>query len=176
MKPANLKGSRVLVLGIAYKKNVDDMRESPSVELMELFKAKGADVHYSDPFFPDFPPMRKHAFQLSSVSLSAGSVASFDAVVLATDHDAFDYPLIEAHSQLLIDARGRFAPANTSCAPDSIMQLLTVVGARPQFIKAALSRAIAKPRGGGRPIEEDPAQVTFRCGDVRSVLFGAGHS
>jgi len=105
-----LKGSRVLVLGIAYKKNIDDMRESPSVELMELFQAKGADVHYSDPFFSDFPRMRKHAFQLSSVALSAASLASFDAVVLATDHDGFDYPLIQAHSQLLIDTRGRFAP------------------------------------------------------------------
>lgn len=107
-----LKGSRVLVLGIAYKKNVDDMRESPSVQLMELFQAKGADVHYSDPFFPDFPRMRKYAFRLSSVLLSAASLASFDAVVLATDHDAFDYSLIEAQSQLLVDTRGRFAPGH----------------------------------------------------------------
>jgi UDP-N-acetyl-D-glucosamine dehydrogenase len=105
-----LKGSRVLVLGIAYKKNVDDMRESPSVELMKLFQAKGSGVHYSDPFFAEFPRMRKHTFQLSSVPLSADSLSTFDAVVLATDHDAFDYPLIEAYSQLLIDTRGRFAP------------------------------------------------------------------
>ena len=108
-----LKDSRVLVLGIAYKKNVDDMRESPSVELMELFHAKGADVHYSDPFFPEFPRMRKYAFQLSSAEISAASLAAFDAVVLATDHDAFNYPLIEAHSQLLIDTRGRFQPSAT---------------------------------------------------------------
>ncbi len=108
-----LKGCRVLVLGIAYKKNVDDMRESPSVELMELFQAKGADVHYSDLFFPDFPRMRKHDFRLSSVPLSAASLASFDAVVLATDHDGFDYSLIEAHSQLLVDTRGRFHPSST---------------------------------------------------------------
>jgi UDP-N-acetyl-D-glucosamine dehydrogenase len=101
------------MLGIAYKKNVDDMRESPSVELMELFQAKGADVHYSDPFFPEFPRMRKHVFQLSSVPLSGGSLASFDAVVLSTDHDSFDYPLIKAHSQLLIDTRGRFLPSST---------------------------------------------------------------
>jgi UDP-N-acetyl-D-glucosamine dehydrogenase len=105
-----LKGSKVLVLGIAYKKNVDDMRESPSVEVMELLRAKGAAVHYSDPFFAEFPRMRKHAFQLSSVELSADSLRTFDAVVLATDHDAFDYPLVAAHSQLLIDTRGRFAP------------------------------------------------------------------
>lgn len=108
-----LKGSRVLVLGIAYKKNVDDMRESPSVELIELFQAKGADVHYSDPFFPDFPRMRNHAFQLSSVELTPSILTSFDAVVLATDHDAFDYSLIEEHSPLLIDTRGRFQPTST---------------------------------------------------------------
>ena len=107
-----LKGCRVLVLGIAYKKNVDDMRESPSVELMELFKLKGSDVYYSDPFFPEFPRMRKHAFQLSSVDISAHSLRTFDAVVLATDHDGFDYTLIENESPLLIDTRGRFAPGN----------------------------------------------------------------
>ena len=107
-KPLN--GSKVLVLGIAYKKNVDDMRESPSVELMELLKSKGADVAYSDPFFRSFPRMRKHRFQLLSVDLTAESIASFDVVLLATDHDAFDYELISTYSQLLIDTRGRFAP------------------------------------------------------------------
>ena len=105
-----LKGSKVLVLGIAYKKNVDDMRESPSVELMELLQAKGADVAYSDPFFQRFPAMRKHRFDLQSVELTAESVASFDVVLLATDHDAFDYELISRHSQLLIDSRGRDEP------------------------------------------------------------------
>jgi UDP-N-acetyl-D-glucosamine dehydrogenase len=105
-----LKGSRVLVLGIAYKKNVDDMRESPSVELMELLRAKGAEVAYSDPFFLAFPPMRRHAFPLTSVAVTSETLASFDAVILATDHDNFDYPLIETHSPLLVDTRGRFAP------------------------------------------------------------------
>ena len=106
-----LKGSRVLVLGIAYKKNVDDMRESPSVEVMELLRDRGADVQYSDPFFAAFPRMRRHTFELSSTGLSAEGLASFDAVILATDHDAFDYDLIEANSRLLIDTRGRFAPS-----------------------------------------------------------------
>ena len=77
---------------------------------MELLKAKGADVAYSDPFFPSFPPMRKHQFALQSVALSAKSLAGFDAVVLATDHDSFDYELIRTHSQLVVDSRGRFAP------------------------------------------------------------------
>ena len=107
-----LKGSKVLVLGIAYKKNVDDMRESPSVDLMELLKAKGADIAYSDPFFQSFPRMRKHRFELQSVELTAETVASFDVVLLATDHDAFDYELISSYSQLLIDSRGRFTPGS----------------------------------------------------------------
>jgi UDP-N-acetyl-D-glucosamine dehydrogenase len=106
-----LKGSKVLVLGISYKKNVDDMRESPSVEVLELLKAKGAEVAYSDPFFPSFPAMRKHRFSLQSIPLTADTLASFDAVVLATDHDAFDYTLVAKYSKLLIDSRGRFAPA-----------------------------------------------------------------
>ena len=107
-----LKGSKVLVLGIAYKKNVDDMRESPSVVLMQLLRDKGAEVAYSDPFFQSFPRMRKHQFDLQSVALTAESVAYFDVVLLATDHDAFDYELIASHSQLLIDSRGRFAPGS----------------------------------------------------------------
>lgn len=103
-----LKGSRVLVLGIAYKKNVDDMRESPSVEIMELIEAKGGIVAYSDPHVPVFPKMREHHFDLSSETLTAESLASFDAVVLATDHDKFDYALIQAHSLLVIDSRGKY--------------------------------------------------------------------
>lgn len=107
-----LKGSKVLVLGIAYKKNVDDMRESPSVEIMELIEAKGADVAYSDPHVPVFPKMREHNFDLSSVALTPASVAEFDAIVLATDHDKFDYSLIKKNAQLLVDTRGKYrAPA-----------------------------------------------------------------
>lgn len=108
-----LKGSRVLVLGIAYKKNVDDMRESPSVEIMELIEAKGGMVAYSDPHVPVFPKMREHHFELSSEPLTAESLASFDAVVLATDHDKFDYELIEANAKLIVDSRGKYrAPAS----------------------------------------------------------------
>jgi len=107
-----LNGSKVLVLGIAYKKNVDDMRESPSVEIMELIEAKGGTVGYSDPHVPVFPKMREHHFELSSETLSADNIASFDAVVLATDHDKFDYELIKQHARLIIDSRGKYrAPA-----------------------------------------------------------------
>jgi len=108
-----LKGSKVLVLGIAYKKNVDDMRESPSVEIMELIEAKGGIVAYSDPHVPVFPKMREHHFELSSEALTADNIASFDAVVLATDHDKFDYELIKQHAKLIVDSRGKYrAPAS----------------------------------------------------------------
>lgn len=101
-----LKGSRVLVLGIAYKKNVDDMRESPSVEIMELIESKGAEVAYSDPHVPVFPKMREYHFDLASVELTAESLGNFDAVVLATDHERFDFDLIKQHAKLIIDSRG----------------------------------------------------------------------
>lgn len=103
-----LKGSRILVLGIAYKKNVDDMRESPSVEVMELIEAKGGIVAYSDPHVPVFPKMREHHFELNSEPLTAENLLSFDAVVLATDHDKFDYDLIKAKAKLIIDSRGKY--------------------------------------------------------------------
>jgi UDP-N-acetyl-D-glucosamine dehydrogenase len=98
------------VLGISYKKNVDDMRESPAVEIMELLAAKGVDIYYSDPFFESFPPMREHSFALNSVSLTSNVLKSFDAILLTTDHDAFDYSLIQQHAPLIIDTRGRFTP------------------------------------------------------------------
>lgn len=101
-----IRGSRVLVLGIAYKKNVDDMRESPSVELMELLVKKGAVVAYSDPHVPVFPKMRQHHFDLKSVPLTPENIAGFDFVVLATNHDAFDYELIGKHARLIVDTRG----------------------------------------------------------------------
>jgi UDP-N-acetyl-D-glucosamine dehydrogenase len=101
-----LMGSKVLVLGIAYKKNVDDMRESPAVEVMELLRDAGAEISYSDPHVPVFPKMREHKFDLSSVELRPETVASFDAIVLTTDHTKFDYDMIRANAQLIIDSRG----------------------------------------------------------------------
>src|SRR5690554_1257524 len=85
-----IKGSSILVLGIAYKKNVDDMRESPSVVLMEKLIELGASVAYSDPHVADFPKLRGHIyFDLSSVEITPESLASYDCVLLATDHDGF---------------------------------------------------------------------------------------
>ena len=101
-------GSKVLVLGIAYKKNVDDLRESPSLEIMEKLKDRGAQIAYSDPHIPVCPKVRKHHFELESVELSLENLSHFDCVVLATDHDRFDYEVILAASQRIVDARGRW--------------------------------------------------------------------
>ena len=107
-----LKSSKILVLGIAYKRNIDDMRESPSVEIMQLLQNKGAIVSYSDPHVPNFPEMREYHFDLKSETLTPEMLASFDAVVLATDHNKFDYSLILEHSPLIIDTRGKFRGKN----------------------------------------------------------------
>jgi len=103
-----LSTSRVLVLGIAYKKNVDDMRESPSVEIMDLIIKKGANVEYSDPYVPVFRPSTSYPYQLQSVSINRENLVKYDAVLLATDHDQLDYDLILNHARLIIDTRGRY--------------------------------------------------------------------
>ncbi len=108
----SLKGSKVLALGVAYKRDVDDMRESPSVFVMERLRDWGADIAYSDPNVPVFPLMREHDFDLASVKLTAKSIASFDAIVLLTDHSDFDYDLIAQHAQVVIDTRGKFSEAS----------------------------------------------------------------
>ncbi len=107
-----INGSRILVLGLAYKKNIDDTRESPAVEIMDLLQAKGAQIAYSDPHVPVFPRKRDYHFDLWSVALTADNIASYDCVVLATDHDAFDYALLCSHAQLMVDTRGRLPTAS----------------------------------------------------------------
>ncbi|MCP1659213.1 nucleotide sugar dehydrogenase [Neisseria perflava] len=106
----SIKDSKVLVLGIAYKKNVDDMRESPSLEVMERLANLGADVAYSDPHVPVFPHIPEHTyFDLQSEPLTAENIAKFDCVVLTTDHDKFDYDLLQKHAKLIVDTRGKFS-------------------------------------------------------------------
>ncbi|MNK22768.1 UDP-N-acetyl-D-glucosamine 6-dehydrogenase [compost metagenome] len=104
----SVKGSRVLVLGISYKKNIDDMRESPAVFLMEKLRDDGAILDYHDPHVPVFPKMREHRFELKSVSLTSEVLKSYDCVVLTTDHDKFDYDLIFKNAKLIVDTRGKY--------------------------------------------------------------------
>lgn len=111
----SINGSSVLVLGIAYKRNVDDMRESPSVVLMEKLQEMGATIAYSDPHVPVFPKLRDHVhFDLKSVDITPETIRSYDCVLLATDHDRFDYNLIRDNAALVIDTRGRYAPTVTN--------------------------------------------------------------
>jgi UDP-N-acetyl-D-glucosamine dehydrogenase len=104
----SLKGSKILALGIAYKPDVDDMRESPSVFVMELLRDWGAQVDYSDPYWPNFPKMREHRFDLTGVPITPETLKSYDAVVLLTNHSSFDYAMIREHAPLIIDTRGKF--------------------------------------------------------------------
>lgn len=101
-------GARILILGIAYKRDVDDMRESPSVLIMEKLRDLGASIDYSDPHVAKFPHQREHHFDLDSVPLTPDALAKYDCVVLATDHSRFNYNMIAAHSSLIIDTRGKF--------------------------------------------------------------------
>ncbi len=104
-------GSRILILGMAYKKNVDDMRESPSFKLMSLLEKRGAEVDYHDPHVPEIGPTREHAEYTGrkSVGIDARALQNYHAVLLAADHDAFDYGLIATHARLIVDTRNAFA-------------------------------------------------------------------
>lgn len=104
----SLRGAKVLVLGVAYKKNVDDMRESPSVKIMEILKRGGAILSYSDPHVPKFPALRSVEFDLHSVDLTPKAIQSFDVVVMTTDHDEFHLQDILENAQLIVDSRGVF--------------------------------------------------------------------
>jgi UDP-N-acetyl-D-glucosamine dehydrogenase len=108
-----LNGSRILILGLAYKKNVADLRESPSLRLMEKLQARGADVSYHDPHIPVVPKMREHAALagMRSVALEAETLAAADAVLIATDHDGLDYAMIARSTPLVVDTRNACARA-----------------------------------------------------------------
>ena len=105
-KPAN--GSKVLLLGLSYKKNVDDLRESPSLEIIDKLIDLGVKVVYSDPYFDTIPKTRKHEINLASIPLDVKSLRDADLILLATDHDDYDYDLILKEGKLIVDTRGRF--------------------------------------------------------------------
>ena len=103
----SLGSARVLLVGLAYKKNVSDIRESPSLALLELMEQRGTGTDYFDPHVPEVPPTREHAALAGrrSVELSPETVAAYDAVLIATDHDDVDYGLLHAHARLILDTR-----------------------------------------------------------------------
>jgi UDP-N-acetyl-D-glucosamine dehydrogenase len=109
-----LKDARVLILGLAYKRDVDDMRESPSLKLMKMLADACAQVDYFDPYFPSIPPSREYAVFTGKrgVDLNGDTVRSYDAVVLVTDHSDLDYAMIARDARIVIDTRNKFKAAN----------------------------------------------------------------
>jgi UDP-N-acetyl-D-glucosamine dehydrogenase len=105
----SINGSKILVLGLAYKKDVDDIRESPSIELIELLREKGAKVDYNDPYVPSTHKQREHNLRLKSKPLTERMLKSYDCVLIATDHSDYDYPWIVQHSKLVVDTRNATA-------------------------------------------------------------------
>jgi UDP-N-acetyl-D-glucosamine dehydrogenase len=98
-----LNGARVLVLGMAYKRDIDDLRESPSLTIIELLQKRGAHVEYNDPFFPSVGRGRKYALNMTSTPLDA--IPEFDCVVIVTDHSQYDFPEIVKKAKLVVDTR-----------------------------------------------------------------------
>lgn len=115
----SLKGSRILILGVAYKRDIDDDRESPAYKLMELLQRKQARLAYHDPYVPALKRARRHDFGLQSVPLTAAELAAADAAVIVTDHSCFDYDLIVRASRLVIDTRN--ATRNVSRGREKIV-------------------------------------------------------
>jgi UDP-N-acetyl-D-glucosamine dehydrogenase len=99
----SIKGSKVLVLGLAYKRDIDDLRESPSLTIIELLREKGAVVSYNDPYFPSVGQGRHYALNMTNTPLD--NLGEYDAVVIVTDHTSYDYPAIVHQSQLVVDTR-----------------------------------------------------------------------
>ena len=105
-KEKSVRGTRILLLGMSYKKNVDDVRESPGLTIMQLLTDRGAEVAYNDPYIPRLRKVRKHDFShLSSVSIEDDQLSRYDCVVVVTDHDDYDYARIVAGSRLVVDTR-----------------------------------------------------------------------
>ncbi|MBM4137476.1 MAG: nucleotide sugar dehydrogenase [Nitrospira sp.] len=110
----SIKGSKILVLGLAYKKDVDDIRESPSFEIIELLKEKGAKVDYNDPHVRKTHKMRKYDLKMSSIPLTEKNLKKYDCILISTDHSSYDYGFIAEHSRLIIDTRNAMKGINNS--------------------------------------------------------------
>jgi UDP-N-acetyl-D-glucosamine dehydrogenase len=119
----SVKGSRVLVLGVAYKRDIDDMRESPALDVMRLLEERGAVVEYHDPHVPSF---RENGHEAFSVALSDDTLRRTDAVVVITDHKSVDYQRVVDQAALVIDARNALAKLGPSKA-----RIVTLTSSRP---------------------------------------------
>ncbi|MCP4170549.1 MAG: nucleotide sugar dehydrogenase, partial [Fuerstiella sp.] len=116
-----IRGSKICLLGMAYKKDVDDPRESPSFELLELLLERGADVTYNDPHIPELPQVRhRDVPPMESQELTAEFLADQDCVLIATDHSSYDYDFIVEHSTMVLDTRN--AASNVETGRDKIFK------------------------------------------------------
>jgi UDP-N-acetyl-D-glucosamine dehydrogenase len=100
-----IKGASILILGLSYKKDIDDVRESPSLKLIALLKERGAKVAYNDPHVPRTPRMREYDLKMKSVPLTEKNLGKYDCVLISTDHSAYDYKAIVQQSKLVVDTR-----------------------------------------------------------------------
>jgi len=105
IRQKSIKKASILILGMAYKKDVDDLRESPSLKLMDILIGKGANVEYNDPYIPKLPSTRKYSFMKESVELTPENLQKFDAVLISTNHSVYDWDMIVEHSNLILDTR-----------------------------------------------------------------------
>ena len=108
----SIRGARILVLGVAYKRDVDDMRESPALKIIKLLLDRGASVEYHDPYIPQMPYTRKYRFDMCSVSLDEAKLKEYDVVIVVTDHTAYDYDWILENASLIVDTRGAIRRAS----------------------------------------------------------------
>ncbi len=119
-KNKSINGSRILILGVAYKPDVDDMRESPAIKIIELLLKRKATVLYNDPHIPQFPRLRKYDFDFKSVDLTPKLLKSMDCVVIVTNHSSYDYNEIVRHSKMVVDTRN--ATRNVKTGRSKIMK------------------------------------------------------
>jgi UDP-N-acetyl-D-glucosamine dehydrogenase len=104
----HINGAKILILGLAYKKNIDDIRESPSLKLIELLQDKGAKVDYNDEYVTEIPKLRKYTFNKKSTKITKSNLSKYDLVLLSTDHSYYDYSFILKNSKIIVDTRNAF--------------------------------------------------------------------
>ena len=107
-----LEDSKILILGVSYKKNVDDTRETPAFKIIDLLQKKKVKVSYNDPFIPHITPTRNYDLDIKGIDLNKENLENNDLVILVTDHDIYNYDFISKHARCIIDTRGRYTTAN----------------------------------------------------------------
>ncbi len=112
LKNIPLKKPKILLLGVSYKKNIDDDRESPIFEIMKILRKKKISFYYSDPYFKKIRKGRQNKIMMKSIKINKSNLKKFDAVILVSDHDLFDYKLIANNSKIIFDTRGRYKEYN----------------------------------------------------------------